>query len=117
MSMVQPYSSKFFGLGIAQNLDTAGIVASAMSASFIYASLLWAVVLLCIKLLSRNLWPLALGRLATYTVTILLMYGLTASVHSTLGNWFIDGGLLVLAVLTWSACLPPGRSALQQVDL
>ena len=103
ISAVHPYSGKFFGLVIALILTTAAILASAMSASFIYASLLWAVVLLCIKLFSRNLWPLALGRLATYTVTILLMYGVTASVHSTLGSWFIDGGLLVLAALLFAA--------------
>ena len=99
VSVVHPYSGKFFGMVVSVILAAAAILSDAMPTSLVYAGLLWAAVLLCIKLFSRNQWPLALGRLATYTVIILLMYGVTASVHSTLYNGLLDGGLLVFSLL------------------
>ena len=99
ISVLHPYSGKFFGITLTLALAAAALLGRALPSALVYLALLWAAVLLCIKLFSRNLWPLALGRLATYTATILLVYGMTLSVHGPLKNAVINGGLLLLAVL------------------
>ncbi len=99
LSRVHRFTGKFFGLFIALSLATAAVLSSTLPTSIVYISLGWAVVLLAIKLFSRNQWPLALGRLATYTAVCLLTYGLTVSVASQAGNWLVDGTIALFLVL------------------
>lgn len=99
LSVVHPYTGKFFGIAVTVLLVFAAIVSRALPTALLYLALAWAVALLAIKLFSGNKWPLALGRLATYSASILLMYGLTTSVSDPATNLMIDGLFVVLVIL------------------
>lgn len=99
LGILHPYTGKFIGISIVIFLAIAAIVSSALSTGMVRLALGWAAVLLAIKLFSRNLWPLALGRLVTYTTISLLVYGMTLSVNSPLGNRLIDGTLVIFALV------------------
>jgi UDP-GlcNAc:undecaprenyl-phosphate GlcNAc-1-phosphate transferase len=98
LSVLHPYTGKFFGIFIALYLGAAAILSTALSKVMVYMALFWAAVLLIVNIVSRNRWPIGLGRVATYTTVSLLVYGLTASVNSPVVNWLIDGSLLVFAL-------------------
>jgi UDP-GlcNAc:undecaprenyl-phosphate GlcNAc-1-phosphate transferase len=99
ISGLHPYSGKFFGMAVALALAAAALLSRAIPSALIYLALLWAAALLCIKLFSRNMWPLPLSRLATYSASVILVYGMTTSVHGPLKNTVINGCLLLLALL------------------
>ena len=99
LSGLHTYTGKFFGGAITVCFILAAVLSSSLHTSLAYIGLVWAGVLFVIKRFSRNRWPLALGRLATYTVTGGLVYGLTTSYTSVPGNFVINAGLVVLLVL------------------
>jgi UDP-GlcNAc:undecaprenyl-phosphate GlcNAc-1-phosphate transferase len=99
ISGLHSFSGKLYGLMVTAALVTGAALSRELPVTLVYAAVLWAAVLLAIKLFSRNLWPLTLGRLATYTTTILVVFGLSLSVQSELNNWLINGSFAVLAIL------------------
>lgn len=99
ISWIHRYTGKFFGIGVALFLCASALATDALSPPLLIAALVWAGVLAIVFVLSRNRWPLALGRLAAYTATAFLVYGLTQSLESTLFNSLIDISLVVMALL------------------
>lgn len=98
LSVVHPYTGRFFGLSIALYLAIAAVLSTALPLVMVHMALAWAAALLLINIFSRNQWPIGLGRLATYTAVVLLVYGMTLSVTNQVGNWLIDGSLIVFGL-------------------
>jgi UDP-GlcNAc:undecaprenyl-phosphate GlcNAc-1-phosphate transferase len=99
ISVLHPYTGKFFGVAISLFLAGAAVKSSELPHVIVYLALAWAVLLLGIKFFSRNRWPLALARMASFTATGVLVYGITLSTHSPLANTILDGSALVLVGL------------------
>lgn len=93
------YTGKFFGLVIGLFFVFSAVLSDTLAPSLVYISLVWAGVLVALKVFSRNRWPLALGRLASYTVAGILVYGLTSSFGNTAGNLLINTMLVLLLLL------------------
>ncbi|NQX87058.1 MAG: undecaprenyl/decaprenyl-phosphate alpha-N-acetylglucosaminyl 1-phosphate transferase [Halioglobus sp.] len=98
LSKVHPYTGRFFGLMIAAYLGMAAILSTTLTTPILYMAIFWAAILLVIKALSNNRWPIVLGRIASYTTVILLVFGLTISVHNEVINWVIDGSLILFSI-------------------
>lgn len=99
ISGLHRYTGKFFGMAVTLFLGAAALATDTFTPPLLFAALSWAGVLALILVFSRNRWPLALGRLATYTATACLVYGLTRSLESELLNAAIDGALIIMALL------------------
>lgn len=99
LSRIHRFTGKFFGLFFALSMAGAAVVSSALPVGLVYFALGWAVALFAIRRYSRNQWPLALGRLATYTTACLLTYGGTLSITSDVANWLIDGTYILFLLM------------------
>lgn len=94
-----PYSGKFYGIAISLSLVAAALASTEMSPGLIYIAMAWGVLLLVAQLISRNYWPVFLGRLASYTATVFCVFGLTMSVDNPLSNTIVNYLLAGLAVM------------------
>ena len=99
LSALHPYTGKFFGIAVGLCLSLASLLCVGLPANLVRAGVVWGTVLLAVRILSRKRWPLVLGRLASYTATILLLYGMALSITGDWVNWLVDGALALLAIL------------------
>jgi UDP-GlcNAc:undecaprenyl-phosphate GlcNAc-1-phosphate transferase len=99
LGSLHSYTTHFFGLMITGFFIFSAVLSYALIPSLVVLSLLWAVVLLAIIIFSHNRWPMALGRLASYSVAGVMVYGLTCSFDNATGNLLINVTLLLLLLL------------------
>jgi UDP-GlcNAc:undecaprenyl-phosphate GlcNAc-1-phosphate transferase len=99
LGSLHSYTNHFFGLMITGFFIFSAVLSDTLIPSLVVTSLLWAVVLLCITIFSRNHWPLVLGRLASYSVAGVMVYGLTNSYENATGNLLINVTLAALLLL------------------
>lgn len=98
LSGTHSYSGKFYGVVVSIILAIGAVSSSAMPDSLIYIAVIWALVLLTIRFISKNRWPIFLGRLTTYTATAFSVFGFTLSVQNTEVNALINGLFIGLAI-------------------
>ncbi|MEM1152965.1 MAG: MraY family glycosyltransferase [Pseudomonadota bacterium] len=92
-------SGKFYGAAIAVALALAALASNELPSSLVYLALLLATLLLIAKIFTRERFPMAMGRLATYSATIFLVYGMTVSIRSPAYDLLVNGALVLLALL------------------
>lgn len=98
LGVLHPYTGKLIGLFISAYFFFAAGTALLSGGTLVYLSLAVGVILL-LPVPLRAKWPIGWGRLATYSATIVLSYGLIGSVTDENLNLMIDGALVVLVLL------------------
>ncbi len=99
LGVLHPYTGTFFGAFLAVFFAFAALVSSSLPPVLIYLALLLASIVFLAKLLWRQKWAKGVGRLVSYSATILLVWGMTQSVASEQLNQFVDITLALIAVL------------------
>ena len=96
-SFLHPYSGKFYGSSLAGLLVVFAVMSTEIPKGFIYIALIIATSVLCVRLVARGRWTLAIGRVSTYGATTFCVYGMTLSSPPNASFGVFD---LMLALLT-----------------
>ena len=99
-SFLHPYSGKFYGSSLAGLLVVFAVMSTEIPKGFIYIALIIATSVLCVRLVARGRWTLAIGRVSTYGATTFCVYGMTLSSppHASFGVFDLMLALLTVAL-------------------
>jgi UDP-GlcNAc:undecaprenyl-phosphate GlcNAc-1-phosphate transferase len=99
-SFLHPYSGKFYGSSLAGLLVVFAVMSTEIPKGFIYIALIIATSVLCVRLVARGRWTLAIGRVSTYAATTFCVYGMTLSSppHASFGVFDLMLALLTVAL-------------------
>lgn len=99
LSFLHSYTGYFFGIAITVFLGASALAADLLPRLLVVTGIAWAGLLCAACWYGRDRWSLSLGRLAAYTATPLLVYGLTRSLESEVLNVAVDGLLIAMSLL------------------
>lgn len=85
-SQTHPYTGKLYGIIISLVLIFCALMSTEIESSMARFAVIVALVFVALKLVTRNRYPVVLGRLVTYFSVPFLMYGLSISVQTPITN-------------------------------
>lgn len=95
---LHPYTAPILGALITGFFFCFSILSSELTDTQVYLIFWWAVLLLGLYLVNGRQFPLAIGRLASYSATIVLVWGTAVSTVGWPYGTYVDASLAVLAV-------------------
>lgn len=103
LGVLHPYTGVFFIVLLALFFAFGALTSTAFSPNIIYVAIVWAAILLAAVLILPNNLRQLIGRIASYTTTIFIVWGMTISVDDGRLDFLINAlfvGMTVLLLLS-----------------
>lgn len=107
---LHPYSGTFIAAIVASHLIIFCVLSKDFTAYQVYACVGWAAALLAGFLIWRERWSLGIGRVSSFSASIILVWGVTRSMEVWPHRLYIDASLALLALLLLVAIRTTRRS-------
>ena len=99
MSVLHPYTGKFFGLILFVILCGAALLSDELPRAGVVLGVVAGISAIIVDKVSKHRWPQVGGRLISYLATGILVYSLTLSTRTSTWDFVLDAGFVALALL------------------